>query len=408
MLKKISRIILDNSLLLVIGAVIGLLWANIGPISGYYNAFLHLDFEFLRNPYFGTIVDNSPLRHLDVHFVINDILMALFFAMAGKEVFESTFPGGALHNPKKAATPLMATLGGVMGPVGVFVLGAYLFGYWGEGAVNGDLSHGWAIPTATDIAFSALIARFIFGARHPAVPFLLLLAIADDAIGLVIIAVFYTKGEVLPLWLLLSLGSWAFAFFVLNKTLKVKSLWPYLLLFIGSWAGFGLAGVHTSLGFIPIILAMPHATEDAGLFSSDEHSKTDTLNVFGAKFHIPVEFVLFLFAFSNAGVAFSTVGFATGLVLASLIVGKVVGIFIFGGFAAKILNFGLPEGMTYKDLAILGVTAGIGFTVALFVASNAYPEGVVQDAAKMGALLSLLAGAIAVLISKFVHIERQV
>lgn len=407
MFRKVYRLVMDNSLLLLIGAVVGLVWANLAMSS--YMSFLHFDFEFLRNPYFGTMVDNSPLRHLDAHFVINDILMALFFAMAGKEVFESTFPGGALHDPKKAATPLMATLGGIVGPVGIFILGAHLFGYWGPDATTGiDLSHGWAIPTATDIAFSALIARFIFGARHPAVPFLLLLAIADDAIGLIIIALFYTKGDILPFWLLLSLASWAFAFFVLNKKFKIHSLWPYLILFVTSWAGFGLAGLHTSLGFIPIILAMPHAGEDGGLFSKEEHSKDDTLNVFGAKFHVPVEYVLFLFALSNAGVALSAVGFATGLVLASLIFGKLFGIFCFGAFGAKCLKFGLPEGMTYKDLAILGMTAGIGFTVALFVASNAYPEGPIQDAAKMGALLSLLAGVIAIIASKLVHIDRQV
>ncbi|MCA9205001.1 MAG: Na+/H+ antiporter NhaA, partial [Planctomycetales bacterium] len=115
--------------------------------------------------------------HLTVHFLINDILMALFFAIAGKEVWESLLPGGARSNVRKAATPLLATAGGVLGPVVVYLTGCALTDTWA------DLSRGWAVPCATDIAFSYLVARLVFGAGHPAIAFLLLLAIADDAAG---------------------------------------------------------------------------------------------------------------------------------------------------------------------------------------------------------------------------------
>ena len=138
---------------------------------------------------------------LTLAFLVNDILMALFFAIAAKEVWEALLPGGPLSDPRKAATPLMATLGGIVGPAGVYVLGVLMFSSWSE------LGSGWAVPCATDIAFSYLIARLIFGAGHPAIAFLLLLAIADDAAGLMILAVFYPSGELSLGWLLLSVAA---------------------------------------------------------------------------------------------------------------------------------------------------------------------------------------------------------
>ena len=102
--------------------------------------------------------------------------MAFFFALATKEVVEATAPGGALHSPRRAALPLVAAVGGMLGPALIFLRLTIVFD-------RPNLERGWAIPCATDIAFSYLAARIVFGAKHPAIPFLLLLAIADDALG---------------------------------------------------------------------------------------------------------------------------------------------------------------------------------------------------------------------------------
>lgn len=415
-MKKIWKFLLDNSLLLVLGAVIGLVWANVH--HGSYEHLLHLHFDWMNNPYFGTAHAGSELKHFDVHYLINDFLMAFFFMAAGKEVFEATFPGGALHNPRHAATPLIATAGGVLGPVIVFMILGYFFagsfGYhWGADAAiaaTGDpnavgLIKGWAIPTATDIAFSAMVARLIFGGRHPAVPFLLLLAIADDAVGLVIIAVAY-GGNIQPLWFLLTAAAMGIGFF-LNKKLNIQSPIPYFLLMLVSWFSFGMAGIHTSLGFIPIVLTMPHAAEDDGVHSEDERGKTDTLNRLTSACYVPTEIILGLFGLASAGVVLSSAGFPTVVVLASLVIGKCIGIFLFGGFSAKILRFGLPDGMNYRDLLVLGAVAGIGFTVALFVAGVAYPPGELQDAAKLGALLSLCSAIVAFILSKICKTQKM-
>lgn len=422
-MKKIWKFLLDNSLLLVLGAVVGLVWANIN--HGSYEWLLHLHFDAMNNAIFGTQqfnADGTPLldaagnvvKHFDLHYLINDLLMAFFFMSAGKEVFEATLPGGALHEPKKAATPLIATAGGVLGPIVVFCLVGMCLGpmfgfHWAQEVAHDAhaLQPGWAIPTATDIAFSAMVARVIFGGRHPAVPFLLLLAIADDAVGLVIIALFYGQGDLQPLWLLGSAVAMAVGYFLFNKKLNIQSPLPYFLLMLVSWACFGFAGIHTSLGFIPIVVCMPHAAEDDGVHSEDERSKTDTLNRLASACYIPTELILGLFGFVSAGVVISSAGFPTVLVMASLMIGKTIGIFLFGGFSAKILRFGLPGDMNYRDLLTLGATAGIGFTVALFVAGVAYLPGPTQDAAKLGALLSLCSSILAYILAKMLGVKRR-
>lgn len=412
-MKKLWKFLLDNSLLLVIGAVIALVWANCGEAANHlYHNILHAHFSFMDNTIYGTdIGDGSGMKHFDLHFFINDFLMAFFFMAAGKEVFEATFPGGALHNPKQAATPLIATAGGVLGPIGVYLLIALLFhgtfGYeMGTGTPN-DLMHGWAVPTATDIAFSAMIARIIFGGKHPAVPFLLLLAIADDAVGLVIIAVAFGSG--FGINTLIGLGAvvvlMCIGYFLFNKKLGWNSWVPYFILMLLSWLCFGYAGIHCSLGFIPIVVCMPHAAEDDGVHSDDERGKDDALNKLQTAFYVPTEIILGLFGWASAGVAFTTIGFPTACVALALIIGKMVGIFTFGGISGKIL--GLPAGMSYKDLLVLGSAAGIGFTVALFVAGVAFPDGDTKDAAKLGALLSLGSMVVAFALSKICKTERR-
>ena len=145
-----------------------------------------------------------------------------------------------------------------------------------------------------------------------------------------------------------------------------------------------------------MIPTITHAVIDFGIFAREEKHQTDLLNEIEHGLKMPVEFILLLFGLMNAGVAFSAVGDATWLVLAGLFIGKPFGIFIFGWVAAKPLNFGLPQGMTYADIFVLGAVAAIGFTVSLFVASVAFSPGDVQDAAKMGALLSFFAAVMSI------------
>ena len=338
---------------------------------------------------------------LTLHFIVNDILMALFFAIAGKEVWESLLPGGSLSNPRRAATPLLATVGGIVGPVAVYLGLAWALG----GGVFADFKNGWAIPCATDIAFSYLVAKYIFGASHPAIAFLLLLAIADDAAGLVILAVFYPQAPIQPGWLLLTAAAIGLCFALRQR--KIHSHWVYLLgPGVMSWFSFYEANIHPALGLVPIIPALPHAQTDLGLFARAELERHDTLNEFEHFWKTPVEFFLGLFGLVNAGVVVSTLGPGTYLVLAGLLVGKPLGITAMTFIAEKVFGLEKPASMTYRHVVTLGMIAGIGFTVALFVSVAAFrTPGAIQDGVKMGALLSFLGAPLSILLARVLGIR---
>ncbi|MEL6316127.1 MAG: Na+/H+ antiporter NhaA [Pseudomonadota bacterium] len=398
---RVWSFLTEYSVLLIIGALLALIWANI-DFHSYHHA---IEYNLLTNDYVGHLHDGH--RELTIHYLINDVLMALFFAIAGKEVWEAVaLKNGSLRG-KKALTPLIATVGGMAGPIGVYLLVAYAASAAGAMAFN-QLLNGWAVPTATDIAFSYLVGRLVFGAGHPAVRFLLLLAIADDAAGLIILAIFYPQGELAPEWLALSFGAALLVYLLFNwgprrldaaKEDRITAsmirrrfgVWPYVIGGALSWYGFQQAGIHPALGLLPIIPAIPHEDVALGFFAEAEKYSTDMLNQLEHALKTPVEIVLFLFGLANAGVALSSVNAATYAVLAGLLIGKPLGIWAFGAFAAHGLRLGLPAGMRTSDLFVLGCVAAIGFTVALFIAAVAFPSGAVQDGAKMGALLSFFA-----------------
>jgi NhaA family Na+:H+ antiporter len=401
-------------LLLIFGAIIALIWANTNP-HGYHNFVEYV------------IWDHAPIGHyhhghrtLTLHYLVNDIAMALFFAIAAKEVWEAVILENGSLRGKKAATPLFATAGGMLGPIAVYLgLAAFL----GSDTYNA-VANGWAIPTATDIAFSYLVGRIVFGAGHPAVRFLLLLAIADDACGLIILAIFYPSGDLAPQWLLLSVVA-ALGVFVIFNWLprkmdvgnqlrprstwvrKTLSFWPYALAACISWYGFMRSGLHPALGLLPIVPTIPHADRAFGIFSDAEKHLHDLLNEIEHALKHPVEIILFFFGLMNAGVEFSSIGDATWLVLAGLIIGKPVGILIFGWIAAVPMRLGIPEGMRIIDLVVIGFVAAIGFTVSLFVASVAFEPGPVQDAAKMGALFSFAAAVLSIIAGKVTRVQKK-
>ena len=396
----------EFSIPLLAGVVAGLAVANIDEQTYHW---------LVELPVFG---EGAAIwgHELTLHFLINDVFMVFFFGIATKEITESVLPGGALNPPAKAINPILATLGGVIGPVGVYLLLVVL--QYGSHPDFAAIRHGWGIPTATDIALAWLVARMCFGAGHAAVKFLLLLAIADDAIGLVIIAVFYPD-PVHPVrlsYMLLVVAGMGVALAL--RLFRVRSWYPYV--FFGgllSWAGFLNASLHPALALVPIVPFMPGPSRDPGLFVEEidrdeeydaqtgeirvvEHVHHDTLSHFEHEVKLPVDMGLFFFAFANAGVAFAEVNALTAIVLVSLVVGKTVGITLFGALAARI-GFPLPEGMGTKHLVTAGMVGGIGLTVALFVAGQAFPPGNPwQGPAKMGAVLSFSAAIFAVAMSR--------
>lgn len=423
---RVWNFVTNYSLLLILGALIALVWANTNPDS--YHHFV--EFELIHDFFVGhahySEVGQVEYRTLTLHYLVNDVLMAFFFAIAAKEVWEAVILKNGSLRGKKAATPLVATLGGMIGPITVYLGLAVILGSETYDAV----ARGWAIPTATDIAFSYFVGRMVFGAGHPAVRFLLLLAIADDAAGLIILAVFYPSGDLAPVWLLLSIVA-AVTVFVLfnwlprhldrgnearpNSTwVRYKlSFWPYLIAACLSWYGFQEAGIHPALGLLPIVPTIPHADRAFGIFSEAEQYLTDLLNHIEHILKHPVEVILFFFGLLNAGVEFSSIGSPTWLVLAGLLIGKPFGVLLFGWLAAGPMGLGLPKGMRMIDLFVIGCVAAIGFTVSLFIAAVAFDSTVmlgdirVQDAAKMGALFSFAAAIISIIAGRLTGVVKR-
>lgn len=379
-MRKTINLLREFSIPLILGVIIGLIWANTSP-----ETYHHLN-------------EAKWFKNIDFHFFVNDVFMVFFFAIAAVEITQSFHPGGNLNPIKKAVNPILATIGGIAGPAAVYLVMNHFIG-------SPELANGWGIPTATDIALAWLLARYIFGSGHPAVSFLLLLAIADDGIGLLIIAIFYPdlNNPVAPVWLLLVLAGMTAAF--LLRKYDTKSYWPYLILGgIPSWTGLFLAHLHPALALVFIVPFMPCPDISKDELYEDDPSDQTTLARFEHEWKIIVDFGLLMFGISNAGVEFSKISTATWLVFCSLLFGKTIGIFIFGRIGVAI-GFPLPDRMDSKTLLVAGNVAGLGLTVALFVAGQAF-TGEIQGAAKMGALFSAVISVSAIALSRILKIRK--
>jgi NhaA family Na+:H+ antiporter len=377
-----------------VGAVAGLLWANLDAHSYH----VVKEWRLLPNPYFGP-ADSSGQRCITLEFLVNDILMAFFFAIAGKEVWGAMLPGGHLRDPRRSAVPVLCAVGGMAGPALIYTIGCVLTGQLAT------LGRGWAIPCATDIAFSYILARIVFGKRHPATAFLLLLAIADDALGLIVLAIFYPVNPIHPLWLGLVVA--AVAVGLIMRERGVSSFWWYILIPGGlSWLGLAFAGIHPALALLPVIPTIPHARFGQKTVRWARWHRRDSLDLFEKAWKQPVEAILGLFGLLNAGVVVSTWGEPTVLVLVALLLGKPLGIFLTGLLADRLTPLKLAEGIGFKDLFVLGCAGGTGFTVAIFMATVAFRPGPTQDAAKMGALLSIGAAGVAIAMAALLGIKK--
>ena len=404
-IKAILNFLSEFSLPLIFGVILAIFWANVNE-HGYH--------DLIHAPIYH-FADGTPLsvlgHEINFHFLMNDIFMVFFFGIATVEITQSVLPGGDLNPFSKALNPLLGTVGGVLGPAAFYVLFATILAEPGQ-----DLTKGWGIPTATDIALAWLVARLVFGSRHSAVSFLLLLAIVDDAIGLVIITIFYPDAPPAPVFLLFTLGGMAVSFGL--RKINVKSFWPYLIL--GgtlSWVGLLKAHLHPALAPVFIVPFMPAAqTQKQDLLEHGEKARS-TLENFEHSFKYIVDFGLLGFGLANAGVPFSDVNNVTWAVFLALLVGKMVGISGFSYLASK-LGLPLPEGMGKRSLIVTSIIAGLGLTVALFVAGQAFKPAKdatadviakllpLENGAKMGAIFSGGIAIIAIVVARVLGIKR--
>jgi NhaA family Na+:H+ antiporter len=357
----------SSTILLLAATLLALSLAN-SPLHDAYEHALHLPLS-LR-------VASFSLEMSIGHFV-NDALMAIFFFVVGMEI-KRELVLGELSSPRRAALPVFGALGGMIVPAGI-----YAALHWAGPALRG-----WGIPMATDIAF-AVAALGIFGARVPSglKVFLLALAIADDIGAVVVIALFYATG-VDPQWLAVVAAGLALCVFL--PRFGVRSYGVYVLVGTLVWYATLKSGVHATIGGVLLGLLTP-----ARPLAGAEHAPVDDLV---HRLHPWVAFVIMpLFALCNAGVALdaSSLGdtqtqrVAIAVVL-GLLLGKPVGITLFAWLAVRSGVAELPSRVGWSQILGAGLLAGIGFTVALFIAALAFEDGRLVAGAKVGILAASL------------------
>jgi len=369
-----------GGVLLLLGAAVALVWAN----SPWRETYADLA---------GTVVGPASL-HLDLSLATwaADGLLAIFFFVVGLEL-KHEIVAGSLRDPRTAAVPAIAAVGGMALPALVYVAVLLLRG--AEGL------QGWAVPTATDIAFAvAVLAVVGKGLPVGLRTFLLTLAVVDDLLAITIIAVFYTA-DLAVLWLLAALPL-VVVFAVLSRVrpggtgLRAVLVVAMLVVAAVVWTFVHESGVHATVAGVVLGFSVPALArrgEDVSVAERYEHA----VRPFSAAFALPV------FAFFAAGVSVVDAG-GLGSVLSQpvaiavvlgLVLGKVLGILVVTGVIMKITPLSLPEGLKTLDLLGVAFLAGIGFTVSLLISELAFDVGDTQDGAKVAVLVGSLVSALA-------------
>jgi NhaA family Na+:H+ antiporter len=412
--QQFTRLQASSGILLLSATVLALLWANSAWSASYFE---------LWDTYLSISLGSLTLKETLLHWV-NDGLMVVFFFLVGLEIKREVLVG-ELASPRRAALPLVAAIGGM-------VLPAIIYLAFNTGGVA---EAGWGIPMATDIAFMLGLLT-VLGSRIPISlkVFFTALAIADDLGAVLVIALFYS-GEIQ--WIALAVGAlFLVALIAINK-LGIRQPLPYMLLGVGLWLAFLKSGIHPTIAGVLLAMTIPARTESRasayqaqctaalrGMGSDDskeelhssrrQQAAAQTLEVIAERIQSPLQrlertlnpwvayLVVPIFAFANAGVdvrgnLMAALTSPLGLgIIAGLVLGKPLGITLFAWLAVRLRLAQLPFGVTWPLLFGASWLAGIGFTMALFIASSAFrgaPE--LLAGAKMAILAaSLLASVI--------------
>ncbi len=399
---------------MLLAAVVALIVANTGAYEGFLH-FWHTEVGFI----FGENHATMSMAH-----IINDVFMAIFFLLVGLEVkYEMTV--GELTNIRQALLPIMGAVGGVAMPIVIYLI---------FNASNPAAVHGWGVPTATDIAF-ALGILALLGNRVPGGVrvFLSTLAVADDIIAILIIAIFYGQSPS-PVWLMLALV--VMLLLIVMNRMHIYALAPYLVVGVVLWYCVFMSGIHSTIAGVLLAFAIPSGSRvnlriftawssdklrqakenyqpEVPVIAQDEYIKTVSSLSQVARQVVPpatrleqklypwVYFgILPLFALTNADVSFMGIDMGSVFtdpvlygVLFGLLLGKPIGIMLMSFLVVKTKLASLPEHVNWMHMLGASILGGVGFTMAIFVANLAFTDETHIAIAKLGILsASLLAG----------------
>jgi NhaA family Na+:H+ antiporter len=347
------RFSLEHYLWLPLGGLAGLVWANTAA-----------------EPYFAFVQRLT--------FPVNEIGMALFFALITQEIVEEMVPGGALHTWRRWVVPMIGALGGALGATAV---------YLGYVAIKHEavLEQGWLVACAFDIAFAYFVVKSIFK-RHPAVSFMLVMAIGTNAAGMLVVALRYQPVALRPGGTALMLAALSLA--LLFRRLKIHRFWPYLVV-CGplSWWALYFDGFHPALALVPIVPFLPHQPRSIEGFEDVSDAPPASPRHFEHEFAYAVQGVLFLFGLVNAGVLLHRYGTGTWALLAAMLAGRPLGMLAAIGLAVW-LGMRMPARLHSRDMVVVALASSSGFTFALFAAVALYPAGPILAELTLGAVLS--------------------
>ena len=353
---KARSIVVDHFLLLPIGVLIALAWANTAGES--YFQFAHA-----------------------LRFAVNDVGMAFFIGLITKEVLESVMPGGALYRWRRTLLPVVAALGGVLGAIAVYLL--YL-----RSEYEFMLMEGWPVAAALDVAFAYFIAKAIFPRREGPIAFLLLMAVVSDAFGVVSIAIWFPADDGYPA----ALGLLAVPVLVAAwlRAPRIDLIWLFLVTSgVMSWLACYWGGISPALALVPIAPFLPHRPGGLNLFAEAPPAAPRR---FEHVFRYPVQVVLLFYGLVNGGVVLAGETPGAWAVLTAALIGRPLGILASVALAVA-AGLRLPAHLRWRELIVVSLAASVGFTFALFFATAVMPPGPLLGELKLGAL-STGAGAL--------------
>ena len=376
-----------SGVLILLASLLGLIVAN-SPLSENYFTVLEWDFN---------ISIGVSLLNLTILKTINYVLMTLFFFVVGLEI-KRELTSGHLSSFKNAVTPFIAAIGGMALPAGIYLI------------IAGDVdANGWGVPVATDIALAVgLLALVGTSAVASLRSFLLALAVIDDIGAILIIALVYSSG-VSTSWSFLAAVTVA-AIYMLNK-LGVKSTFVYFLFGIALWYCMYKSGVHPTLAGVILGLMTPNILKENSKLHDSDDNQVSVIEWLEKKIHPWSSFIIVpLFAFANTGVVITSDSINDAInspiawgIFAGLVIGKPIGV-LASVFIARKINLGqYPQGAKNVDILATGSAAGIGFTVAIFIANLAFSDPATQDLAIFAVIIaSLVSALLSVLLFKLV------
>lgn len=421
-IERLLHIEAFGGAVLLTAAIIALIWAN-SPLAPTYHDLWHAPLSIQLGEY---------AFSQSLHFWVNDALMTIFFLVVGMEI-RREMHDGALSSPTQAALPFAAAIGGVLFPALIYV------------AINNDpvRVNGWAVPTATDIAFAVGMLALL-GKSIPANVriFLLAVAIIDDIIAVLIIALFYSGGLDYSGFAVAGVG---IALVIALQRIGIGSAYAYIVPGAVIWIGMLMTGAHPTLAGVvlglmtpvfsipskerPLEAAKRAVSELAAENDADPYHTAHALKELRraereilppavrmqAKLHPWVAYaVMPIFALANAGVSMDGIDLSTDAaqlvilgVAIALIIGKPVGIILMSWIVIRLGWCRMPPGVTMSGICLIGLLAGIGFTMSIFISMLAFEDPALLGAAKLGVLLGSLVSAVFGLIWGVVYSRKM-